>query len=116
MNRTKFTELLSSARPVIDEMDSLIDDALQKQSDKFDVMTRLKIIAVQECSELIKELTDNMRGKGDPVGILEEMADVIICMNTIQRIYEISDEDLAKAVNVKLAIWREKHSDSENLI
>ena len=60
------------------------------------------IIIMEELSELIKELSKIIRGKGERMALIEELADVALCINYIQEIFDVSDEILARAINVKL--------------
>lgn len=50
----------------------------------------------------IEELTKSIRGETDEVGILEEMADVYICLMTLQAIFGFDGDTLDTAVEVKL--------------
>ncbi len=59
------------------------------------------IFAIEEMSELQKELTKVLRGEGDQYGVLEEMADVFISMEYIRRAMGFEYDDLIKAENVK---------------
>lgn len=43
-----------------------------------------------------------VRGYGDRIGLLEEMADAYICLNFLESIFDIKPEDLQKAIDVKL--------------
>ena len=60
------------------------------------------IIAMEELSELSKEISKELRGKGDKTNILEELADVQIGLYYVQEICKINDGDLHKAINVKM--------------
>lgn len=59
------------------------------------------IIAMEELSELQKEVSKELRGKGDSTAILEELADVSIIISYIKEICGITDDALNKAINVK---------------
>lgn len=59
------------------------------------------IIVMEELAELSKEISKELRGKGDTVSILEEMADVQLGIYYIQKILCIDDNMLEKAVAVK---------------
>lgn len=59
------------------------------------------IIVMEELSELSKEISKKLRGKGDQIHILEELADVQLGIYYVQEICGISNEDLHKAMNVK---------------
>lgn len=60
------------------------------------------IITIEELSELQKEVSKELRGKGDRIAILEEIADVKVCMMYLKELLNISDYDIEKAVQVKL--------------
>jgi len=63
---------------------------------------RQLIISIEELSELIKEITKELRGEGDYAGIIEELADAIICTEYIKSICKISDYTIEKAIDIKL--------------
>lgn len=51
-------------------------------------------VAIEECSELIKEVCKMMRGRGDIDNLAEEMADVLNCIDQLQIMFGITDEIL----------------------
>ena len=51
-------------------------------------------IAMEELSELIQAISKAKRGKINKDNMSEEIADVLICLSWIQRIYDISDDDI----------------------
>lgn len=57
------------------------------------------IVAVEELSELIKELTKNLRGNENTGHISEEMADVYIMLSQLEKIFGNADE---------IQQWKEK--------
>lgn len=67
------------------------------------------IVCMEECSELIQQLSKYCRGEGDHYSLLEELADVYICLRMIQNLYGVSDVELDKAVDVKLAREKERN-------
>lgn len=60
------------------------------------------IIAMEEMSELQKEISKGLRGKEDLDNILEELADVSIALEYIKMIYGIDQNLINKAINVKI--------------
>lgn len=60
------------------------------------------IVVTEELAELSQVLCKSLRGKTDRTAILEELADVAIGNDYIQKIYGITDEELEKAKSVKL--------------
>ena len=62
-------------------------------------------MCIEEMSELTKHLTKIMRGKEsmrNNAGCIEEMADVQICLNTLQLYLDLSESDFNYAIDVKL--------------
>ena len=60
------------------------------------------IIGMEELSELQKEISKFIRGKGNSISILEEIADVTIILETIKYVCSINDKDVHAAIQVKL--------------
>jgi NTP pyrophosphatase (non-canonical NTP hydrolase) len=60
------------------------------------------IIDMEEMDELSQQISKQLRGKGDYYSLLEEMADVQICLYHLQNLFNITDEELNKAINVKI--------------
>ena len=60
------------------------------------------IIVMEELAELTKEISKHLRGKGNLYSILEELADVQLGIYYVQEICKIKDEDLHRAMNVKM--------------
>lgn len=46
----------------------------------------ISVVAIEECSELQKEITKMMRERGNKMNLLEEMADVYICLAELRSI------------------------------
>lgn len=60
------------------------------------------IVAMEEMSELQKEVSKQLRGLGDRNGIIEEIADVTIVLGNITRLQGITEDELKRAVEIKL--------------
>lgn len=61
------------------------------------------VVIMEECAELIQATSKCARKHDEArINLLEEMADVSICMMYLKKMYDISDEELNKAINVKL--------------
>lgn len=67
-----------------------IYDALKKKNGIKNQMA----VAIEECSELQKELTKLMRNKGNPMKLAEEIADVAICADQMIRHFDLEKEVL----------------------
>ena len=59
-------------------------------------------VAMEELAELQQEVSKKIRGSGDKIGLLEEMADVYICLEFLKSIFNIHESDVFRAIDVKL--------------
>lgn len=59
------------------------------------------LIAMEECSELIQAISKAKRGKLDKDNLTEEIADVLICIHWLQKIYNITMSDIYNWINIK---------------
>ena len=66
-------------------------------------MTVQSVVCMEECGELIQEISKQIRGVGGKTALTEEMADVAICLKHLQTMYNIPEEDLQLVVERKLA-------------
>lgn len=100
MNREEFLSRFAAAPRTIDasKFSSTIAESIDKESEG----RRNLIIAMEEMSELTKEITKYLRGKGDHFGLIEEIGDVQLALFYIQRICGIEGGDVKKAMNVKM--------------
>lgn len=60
------------------------------------------IIAIEELSELQKELTKTLRGYNRKEGLIEEMADVYIMLGQLKLMYNITDTEVLFVADAKL--------------
>ena len=66
------------------------------------------IIAIEELSELQKELCKDLRGKLNKNNLIEEIADVEIMLEQMKMYYEIDDEELEVVKQQKLERTKER--------
>lgn len=76
--------------------------------------SEIYIVAMEELSELQKEISKELRGQGDRDGILEELADVMIVCGNIMNLQKITDAELRAATAVKLDRILSKLVEKEN--
>ena len=105
MNKEKFISQLNTTEKDIDK--SWIMDVLRKSIDSnlHDGNPRGHrnlIIVMEELSELSKEISKQLRDKGDQYNILEELADVQLGIYYVQEICGVNNDDLHKAMNIKM--------------
>lgn len=95
MNRQLFVDKLENAIPMDEKhIEKVIADSINSTGNDGIHL----IIAMEELSELQKEISKELRGKGDKINVLEELADV----QYVKKILGISDEDIEKAISVKI--------------
>lgn len=98
MNRNRFIQGLKSDIQLSEkERRRIIRRSIQKYSWK----TKCTV-AMEELAELQQQISKQIRGYGDRIGLLEEIADAYICLNFLESIFDIKPEDLQKAIDVKL--------------
>ena len=61
-----------------------------------------KVVAIEELSELQKEICKDLRGIGNRESIVEELGDVQIMAEQVKKIYNITEEELLSAKEYKL--------------
>lgn len=59
-------------------------------------------VAIEELSELTKAIVKQRRFGNNTSSIVEEMADVYICLKHLQIIYRIDDNELQKQIDYKM--------------
>ena len=113
MDRNEFVQKFDMVDKVVsrEELRSILDRNIESTKDQ-DVKRgqTQSIITMEEISEMVNELcslssqvSKDLRGKQDLIGLLEETADVLICIEYLKIIFGISDEEIAKAVTVKIS-------------
>ncbi len=55
-----------------------------------------EVVAIEELSELQKELTKDLRGFGNREYIVEELTDVLIMLDQVRHIHRITDTEIAR--------------------
>lgn len=71
------------------------------------------IVAIEEMTELSKELIKAMRGKGDLNKLLEEYTDVTIMLEQVKQLYNFKDEDISKVKHAKLKRLEERFLNND---
>ena len=103
MNRSRFIQGLKSDIQLSEkERKRIIRRSINKYPWKLKCT-----IAMEEVAELHKQISKQIRGYGDKLGLLEEMADAYICLSFLESIFDVSSDDLKKAIDVKLQRERE---------
>ena len=92
MNRTRFIQGLNSNIELSDkERRRAIRNSINKRPWKLNCT-----IAMEEFAELTQQVSKQIRGYGDRIG------DAYICLSLLESIFNISPEDMQKAIDVKM--------------
>ena len=74
---------------------------LQKAIETYGAESQLNV-AIEELSELIKEICKHKRGESNLVAIIEEMADVYIMLEQMQMIFDLGSTVIPNAMELKV--------------
>lgn len=58
-------------------------------------------ISMEECSELIQAISKAKRGKLNKENLIEEISDVLICMDWLKEMYKINESELDNMILFK---------------
>lgn len=83
--------------PYLNKDMKYIDALLKAKSD-----TVSKVIVMEECSELIKEVSKSVRNVDNKKELTEEMVDVIISIQMLMRMCVVSQDELDREYNKKM--------------
>ncbi len=112
MNRKAFEEKFDKSSDKLDfsRMDKIIKKSLRPLPENTDGTKNL-VIVIEEFMEIAQEISKYLRGESDKIGIIEELADAYLSIKYIQKICDISDKQLQKAINVKLDRQNERNEE-----
>lgn len=98
MNRKRFIIGLNNPPKISEnERKRIIRKSIERQHWK----TKCTIV-MEEFAELQQQISKQIRGYEDRVGLLEEMADAYICLEFLKSIFDITESDVKRAIDVKL--------------
>lgn len=107
MNRSRFIQGLKSDIQLSEkERRRIIRNSIKKYPWKLKCT-----VAMEEFAELQQQVSKQIRGYGDKLGLLEEIADAYICLSFLESIFDVKPEDLQKAIDVKLQREKERIAD-----
>lgn len=66
------------------------------------------IVAIEELSELQKELCKALRGKPNKEDIIEELADVLIMLDQLKIYFKIEDDEIRDIIDQKIERTKER--------
>ena len=66
------------------------------------------VVAIEELSELQKELCKSLRGKTNKENIIEEIADVLIMLDQVILYYKIEQQEIYKVTEYKIKRTEER--------
>lgn len=91
---------------VMKEFEKLPDIGLRDKdlasSIKINGEQKKKIICMEEPAELIQAVSKDIRGRLDRDNMIEEMADVMICLEMLKIMHHVKDEELQKWIDYKI--------------
>lgn len=92
MNRNRFIQGLKSDIQFSEkERQRIIRNSIKKYPWKLKCT-----VAMEEFAELQQQVSKQIRGYGDKLGLLEEIADAYICLSFLESIFDVKPEDLQR--------------------
>lgn len=76
----------------------IIDSNVVKKSIEHYGADLQTVVCMEECAELIQAISKMKRGKDNRNNLIEEIADVMICMEILKQVYGISDNEIQNYV------------------
>ena len=67
-----------------------------------------KLVAIEEMSELTKEICKDFRGQLNRKHLIEEMADVLITWSQLSLMYDISEKEICQMLERKIERLKER--------
>ena len=125
MDREKFVEELHKMDPdynpgyvkkpteIDDVMQACIDHA--KNNYMRDNNMYQFAVVIEEMAELTQELTKMLRGRDNRTGVIEELADVQLCVWVTMKMLGITDDEINQAIQVKSDRQRNKKCKKKSL-
>ena len=80
-----------------DKMDAVNSQAILKYGIRLQ-----STVCMEELAELTQQISKPLRGKGDKAHLVEEIADVYICLDMLRKMYGVDSELLATLISYKL--------------
>lgn len=71
-------------------------------------------VCMEECAELIQAISKMKRGKHDLDNLAEEMADVYICLDMLQKMYRITDNHIQNYIDYKQSRMNSRIREEKN--
>lgn len=75
-------------------------DIIERSIKEYGRITQ-SVICMEECSELIQAVSKQIRGIRSKETLVEEMADVTICLEMLKDIYDIDDTEIGQQIQHK---------------
>lgn len=98
MNLEEFKKSLEEPPKMTEDEQMLVIQAIVAHNG----IEKQHVIVMEELAELAQQVSKKLRGKENAVELLEEMADVSICLEMLRYMNDIPKYQLENAINVKL--------------
>lgn len=89
-----------------------VTDTYKQAIETYGVRTQ-KLMAIEEMSELTKEICKDFRGQLNREHLIEEMADVTITIDQLMIMYKISGDEIQQMRERKMERLKERLEDSK---
>ena len=110
MDRKEFKKRMRSNGTTASKLEikKVIGDILKSETQSINC-----VICMEELAELQQEISKQLRNKGDTYGLLEELADVYICLEMLKKMFNYSSYEITRAVEIKLDRFERRNEKHE---
>lgn len=98
MDKSIFEEKFKKANG---EITPSFKEEIQKSNEQLGEKTKL-VVCMEEAAELSQAISKYYRNKPDRLNLIEEIGDMVICIESLKQICNITEEEIIKAINVKI--------------
>lgn len=92
-------------------MNHIINTKIIQESIKHYGVENQSTVCMEECAELIQAISKAKRGKLDTENMTEEIADVLICIEMLKKIYDLQDCDIENWIDKKQCREKDRMPD-----
>lgn len=82
-------------------MEINVDKSIVSKSIKYYGEGMQSVVCMEELSKLSRAISKEIRGIGDRSNLVEEMADVIICLEILKQIFAVTNVEIEEWVKFK---------------
>lgn len=116
MDIEKFRKKMNELPLDVEITQERLEDVAKRSAKRLGCI-KTSVVCMEEAAELQQAISKKIRGKSDLVSdynLIEEIADVICAISSVMYIYDITPEEVTRAMKIKLDRIEEKNEEYFN--